>query len=123
MAFGYAIEPKNKEILALNTSKEINMFVAERFLSTLLKNMGNIQFPRTDILVPTSIQFLKLKHHIFIPLLRKELLKGRCSISKIELKISKITFLVKMKNCKLRQVHKWLWVFVDYHNKELEIFK
>jgi putative transposase len=35
---GVAIEPtKDKEILSISISKERNMFVAERFLSNLLK--------------------------------------------------------------------------------------
>ncbi len=35
-----AIEPKNREILALDISKERNMFVAERFLSDIVKEQG-----------------------------------------------------------------------------------
>jgi putative transposase len=35
-----AIEPKHKEILSINTSKERNMFVAERFLFNLLEEYG-----------------------------------------------------------------------------------
>ena len=35
-----AIEPKNREILALSISKERNKFVAERFLLTLVKDYG-----------------------------------------------------------------------------------
>ena len=35
-----AIEPKNREILALSISKERNMFVAERFLLTVVKDYG-----------------------------------------------------------------------------------
>ena len=35
-----AIEPENKQILALTISKERNMFVAERFLSGLIKIHG-----------------------------------------------------------------------------------
>ncbi len=35
-----AIEPKNKESLSLKISKERNMFVAERFMSGLVKNYG-----------------------------------------------------------------------------------
>jgi len=31
-----AIEPKNKQILALSISKERNMFVAERFIAGLV---------------------------------------------------------------------------------------
>ena len=32
-----AIEPESKEVLRLNISKERNMFVAERFLSNVVK--------------------------------------------------------------------------------------
>ncbi len=35
-----AIEPKDKEILSINISKERNMFVAERFLFNLLEEHG-----------------------------------------------------------------------------------
>ena len=35
-----AIEPKDKAILALNVSKERNMFVAERFVAGLVKAHG-----------------------------------------------------------------------------------
>ena len=34
------IEPKNKQILALTISKERNMFVAERFLSDIVRDYG-----------------------------------------------------------------------------------
>ena len=34
------IEPKDKEILAIDISKERNMFVAERFLSHIVKEYG-----------------------------------------------------------------------------------
>ena len=35
-----AIEPENKQILALYVSKERNMFVAEHFLSDVVHNYG-----------------------------------------------------------------------------------
>ena len=35
-----AIEPENKQILALNITKERNMLVAERFISGLIKSNG-----------------------------------------------------------------------------------
>ena len=46
-----AIEPtKDKEILSIIISKERNMFVAERFLSTWFKLMESIQFLQTEAL-------------------------------------------------------------------------
>jgi putative transposase len=35
-----AIEPKDKEIISITISKEMNMFIAEHFLSNLLKEYG-----------------------------------------------------------------------------------
>ncbi len=35
-----AIEPHNKEILGITISKERNMFIAERFISRLIKIHG-----------------------------------------------------------------------------------
>jgi transposase-like protein len=35
-----AIEPKNKQILALTISKERNMFVAEHFLAGIVREYG-----------------------------------------------------------------------------------
>jgi putative transposase len=35
-----AIEPKDKEIISITISKEMNMFIAEHFLFNLLKEYG-----------------------------------------------------------------------------------
>ena len=62
-----AIEPENRQILALSISNERNMLVAERFLSGLVKIMESILFlptvePGTQWLVipktKTSYSFL-----------------------------------------------------------------
>ena len=59
------IEPENRQILALSISKERNMFVAERFLDSLIKIHGKHPVS-TDggTWYPQACQFLKLKHHI-----------------------------------------------------------
>ncbi len=54
------------EILALTISKERNMFVTERFISSLVKIYGK-QPVSTDgrgAWYPQACRFLKLKHHI-----------------------------------------------------------
>ena len=61
-----AIEPENKQILALNISKERNMFVAERLLSNLINNHGK-HLVSTDgggTWYPMACRFLGLKHHL-----------------------------------------------------------
>ena len=59
------IEPESKEVLRLNISKERNMFVAERFLSNVVKEYGEHPVS-TDggTWYPQACQFLKLNHHI-----------------------------------------------------------
>ena len=63
------IEPKNREILALTISKERNMFIAERFLSGVVRDYGNHPVS-TDggTWYPMACQFLKLKHPVHSPL-------------------------------------------------------
>ncbi|MDQ6724095.1 MAG: DDE-type integrase/transposase/recombinase [Thermoproteota archaeon] len=59
------IEPVDKKILSINISKEQNMFVAERFLSNIVKECG--EYPvSTDggTWYPQACKFLKLDHHI-----------------------------------------------------------
>jgi hypothetical protein len=63
-----AIEPESKDVLRLNISKERNMFVAERFLSNVIKEYGEHPVS-TDggTWYPQACQFLKLNHHIHSP--------------------------------------------------------
>ncbi|MER5176205.1 MAG: DDE-type integrase/transposase/recombinase [Candidatus Nitrosocosmicus sp.] len=60
-----AIEPIDKEILAIDISKERNMFVAERFISNVIKEYGKHPVS-TDggTWYPQACRFLKLNHHI-----------------------------------------------------------
>ncbi|MDR4491496.1 MAG: hypothetical protein R2685_11435 [Candidatus Nitrosocosmicus sp.] len=54
-----AIEPKNKQILALfllKISKERNMFVAERFLYDLIKSMENTMYLLMVVVVHGILQ-------------------------------------------------------------------
>ena len=63
-----AIESETKNILAMRISKERNMFVAERFLSNLIKDYGKHPLS-TDggTWYPQACKFLKLEHHIHSP--------------------------------------------------------
>lgn len=56
-----AIDPKNRQILALYISKDRNMFVAERFLSGLVKIHGKHCFNRWRYLVSTGLQVPETK--------------------------------------------------------------
>jgi putative transposase len=62
-----AIGPtKDKEILSIIISKERNMFVAERFLSTLVQSHGKhpVSTDGGTWYPPQVCQFLKLQHHL-----------------------------------------------------------
>jgi putative transposase len=67
-----AIEPKDKQILALTVSKERNMFVAERFVAGLVRAHGKhpVSTDGDRTWYPQACRFLNLKHHI-ITILRK----------------------------------------------------
>jgi putative transposase len=60
-----AIEPKDKEIIQINISRERIMLLAERFLSKLLEEYGEHPVS-TDggTWYPQACRFLKLKHHL-----------------------------------------------------------
>ena len=99
------------------------MFVAERYLSGLVKVYGKHPVSTEMEVLGTQMacQFLKLDHHIQSSLEK--------SLIEIERKIQYIKdrtecfddyFPCKLKNCKLKHVRNWLNLFIAYHNKELK---
>jgi putative transposase len=59
------IEPNNKEILAVDISKERNMFVAELFLSDVSDKYGKHQVSSDGgTWYPQACKFLNLYHHL-----------------------------------------------------------
>lgn len=117
-----AIEPENKQILALFLliiSKERNMFVAERFISVVIKNHGKHPVS-TDggTWYPQACRFLKLKHHIHSPL-ERSIIERTMQYIKDRTESFDDYFPCRRKNCKLRHVWNWLNLFVEYHNKEM----
>ena len=113
-----AIEPENREILALNISKERNMFIAERFISSLVKIHGKHPVS-TDggTWYPQACRFLKLNHHIHSSL-EKSLIERTMQYIKDRTESFDDYFPCKSKNCKLKHVKNWLNLFVNYHNRE-----
>jgi putative transposase len=118
-----AIEPQNRQILALSISKERNMFVAERFISGLVKIHGNHPVS-TDggTWYPQACKFLKLRHHIHSSL-EKSLIERTMQYIKDRTECFDDYFPCRLKNCKLKHVKNWLNLFVNYHNSELNIIK
>jgi putative transposase len=113
-----AIEPENRQILALNISKERNMFVADRFISGLVTTYGKHNIS-TDggTWYPQACQFLQLNHHIHFSL-EKSLIERTMQYIKDRTECFDDYFPCLKENCKLKHTMNWLNLFVDYHNKE-----
>jgi putative transposase len=103
-----AIEPESKEVLRLNISKERNMFVAERFLSHVVKEYGEHPVS-TDggTWYPQACQFLKLNHHIHSSY-EKSIIERTIQYIKDRTECFDYCFPCRKKNCKLKHVQKWL---------------
>ena len=113
-----AIEPRNRQILALNISKERNMLIAERFISGLVRIHGK-HLVSTDrgTWYPQACRFLNLDHHIHSSF-EKSIIERTMQYIKDRTEGFDDYFPCKMKNCNLNHIINWLNLFVDYHNKE-----
>ena len=118
-----AIEPKNRQILALNISKERNMLIAERFISGLVRIHGKHPVS-TDggTWYPMACRFLGLEHHIHSSY-EKSLIERTMQYIKDRTESFDDYFPCGIKNCKLKHVRNWMNLFVDYHNKEIKSVK
>jgi putative transposase len=118
-----AIEPENRQILALTIYKERNMFVAERFLSGLIRIHGKHAIS-TDggTWYPQACRFLGLEHHIHSSF-EKSIIERTMQYIKDRTESFDDYFPCRMKNCKLKHVQNWLRLFVDYYNNEIKPIK
>jgi putative transposase len=115
-----AIEPKNRQILAQSISQERNMFVAERFLSGIVRDYGKHPVS-TDggTWYPQACQFLKLKHHTHSPD-EKSIIERTIQYVKDRTENFDDYFPCnKKERCNLFHVKNWLALFVNVHNKEM----
>ncbi len=114
-----AVEPKNRQILALSISKERNMLIAERFLSGLVRVHGKHPIS-TDggTWYPMACRLLKLKHHLHSSF-EKSLVERTMQYIKDRTECFDDYFPCRKENCKLKHVWNWLNLFVRYYNKEV----
>jgi putative transposase len=100
-----AMEPENREMLAVTVSKERNMFVAERFMSDVVRDYGKLPVS-TDGVTWYPLQacnFLKLDHHIHSSL-EKSLIERKVQYIKDRTECFDDYFPCRKENCKLEHV-------------------
>ncbi|KAA2281217.1 DDE-type integrase/transposase/recombinase [Candidatus Nitrosocosmicus agrestis] len=99
-----AIEPENRQILSLSISKERNMFVAERFLSGLIRIHGKHAIS-TDggTWYPQACRFLGLEHHIHSSF-EKSIIERTVQYIKDRTESFDDYFPCRLENCKLKHV-------------------
>ena len=113
------IEPKDKEILSITTSKDRNMLVAEKFLSKVVEKYGSHPVS-TDggTWYPPACRFLKLQHHLHSTC-EKSIIERTMQYIKDRTENFDDYFPCRKKNCKLKHVKKWLNLFAYYYNSEI----
>jgi hypothetical protein len=99
------------------------MFVAERFISGLVKIHG-IHPVSTEggTWYPMACRFLNLDHHIHSSL-EKSLIERKMQYIKDRTESFDYYFPCRIKNCKLKHARNWLRLFVGYHNNEIKHIK
>ena len=113
------IEPINKEILAVDISKERNMFVAEQFLSQVVSKYG-LHSVSSDggTWYPQACRFLNICHHIHSSF-EKSLIERTIQYIKDRTESFDDYFPCKKNKCKLHHINQWLKLFVYQHNQEI----
>ena len=116
-----AIELKSREILALNISKERNMFIAERFISSLVRIHGKHPVS-TDggTWYPQACRFLNVDHYVHSSL-EKSLIERTMQYIKDRTESFDDYFPCKLKNCKLKHVQNWLNLFAYQHIENIAL--
>jgi putative transposase len=113
-----AIEPGKGQFLAQSISQERNMFVAEHFLSGIVRNYG-MHPVSTDggTWYPMACRFLKLKHHVH-SLWEKGMIERKMQYLKDRTESFDNYFPCQREKCTLNHIKNWLRLFVSMHNKE-----
>jgi putative transposase len=109
----------NSRTFLANKSNERNMFVAERFLSGIVKDYGKhpVSADSGGTWYPTmAYQFLRLDHHIHSP--EEKSIIERTMQYKDRTESFDDYYPCRQKNCKLKHIRNWLNLFINYHSEE-----
>ncbi len=114
-----AMEPKNKQILALTISMERNMLIAERFISGLVRiHWKHPVSTDGGTWYPQACRFLNLDHHIQSPY-EKSIVERTMQYIKDRTEGFDDYFPCRKKNCKLKHVKQWLDLFAYHYNRNI----
>jgi putative transposase len=114
------IEPKHKEILATDISKERNMFVAERFLSQVVNKYG-LHSVSSDggTWYPQACKFLNLHHRLHSSFEKSIIERTMQYVKDRTIEGFDDYFPYKKNKCKLNHIKQWIRLFIDQHNQEI----
>ena len=115
-----AIENDSREILQISISKERNMFVAERFISNLVKRYGEhtVSTDGGGTWYPQACRFLRLRHHIHSPY-EKSIIERTVQYIKDRTEGFDDYFPCRKSKCELSHIQNWFNLFVSYYNNNL----
>jgi putative transposase len=96
------------------------MFVAERFLSNVIKEYGEhpVSTDGGTWYPPPACKFLKLIHHLHSSY-EKSIIERTMQYIKDRTEGFDDYFPCRKKKCKLKHVKPWLNLFADFYNKEI----
>ena len=116
-----AIENDNREIFQISISKERNIFVAERFISNLMKRYGEYTscFNWWRYVVSTGLQILRLQHHHIHSPYEKSIIERTVQYIKDRTEGFDDYFPCRKSKCKSQHIQKWLNLFVSHYNNNL----
>jgi hypothetical protein len=99
------------------------MLIIERFLSKVVKIHGKHPVSTYGgTWNPQACKFLNLDHHIHSSL-EKRLIERTMQYIKNRTECFDDYFPCRLKNCKLKHIRNWLYLFVKFHNKKSENIK
>ena len=118
-----AIESETKSIVATSISKERNMFVAEKFLSSIVKE--NSKHPvSTDggTWYPQACKFLKLEHHVHSTY-EKSIIERTIQYIKDRTECFDDHFPCRSESCNRQHVINWIKMFTLYLHMKTDRIK
>ncbi len=113
-----AIENDNREILQISISKERNMFVAERFIQSLIRKYGEHPVSTDGGTWYPQACRLKIKHNLHSAF-EKSIIERTIQYIKDRTEYFDDYFPCRKSKCKLQHIQKWLDLFVSHHNNNL----